>query len=144
MEEREEEQINKVPLLGDIPVLGWLFKNKSVERRKTNLLVFLTPHIVKEAEQLARLTDSKKADYARSQEMYSKGELLVKFRDGLQENRISEILSAEGASIISEMKPKGLYLIKLKKEQDVREAVKKFNTYEEVEYAEPNYIMKIQ
>jgi len=144
MEEREDEQVNKVPILGDIPVLGWLFKNKSVEKRKTNLLVFLTPHIIKEADHLAKLSDSKKTDFARAEERYSKGELLVQFKGGIQETRISEILSAEGAAVISEMKPKGLYLIKLKKEQDVREAVKKFNAYEEVEYAEPNYIMKIQ
>jgi general secretion pathway protein D len=144
MEEREDEQVNKVPILGDIPVLGWLFKNKSVEKRKTNLLVFLTPHIIKEAEHLAKLSDSKKTDFARAEERYSKGELLVQFKGGIQETRISEILSAEGAAVISEMKPKGLYLIKLKKEQDVREAVKKFNAYEEVEYAEPNYIMKMK
>jgi hypothetical protein len=106
--------------------------------------VFLTPHIIKEAEHLAKLSDSKKTDFARAEERYSKGELLVQFKGGIQETRISEILSAEGAAVISEMKPKGLYLIKLKKEQDVREAVKKFNAYEEVEYAEPNYIMKIQ
>ncbi len=53
MQEKEEQNVTKVPILGDIPVLGWLFKHKSVSRQKTNLLVFLTPHIVKEAEQLS-------------------------------------------------------------------------------------------
>jgi len=144
MEERENEQINKVPILGDIPVLGWLFKNKSVQKEKTNLLVFLTPHIVKEAEHLAKITDSKKTDFARAEGRYSEGELLVQFRMGIQETRTLEILSAEGAAVISEMKPKGLYLIRLRRGQEVREAVRIFNAYEEVEYAEPNYIMKIQ
>ena len=144
MQEKQEENITKVPLLGDIPVLGWLFKNKSISKNKTNLLVFLTPHIVKGAEQLSILTDTKKTDFAKSEGRYKQGELLIKFSEETIEERISEILSAEGASIMSVLKPKGLYLIRLKKEQDVRDAVKIFNKYKEVEYAEPNYMMKIK
>jgi general secretion pathway protein D len=144
MEEREEENIYKVPLLGDIPLLGWLFKTKSLEKKKTNLIVFLTPHIVKDAEQLLKLTDNKTLEFAKAGDRYKQGELLIKFSEETIEERISEILSAEGASIISVLKPKGLYLIRLKKEQDVRNAVKIFNNYKEVEYAEPNYMMKIQ
>ena len=41
-----------VPWLSDIPYLGWLFKITSEEVRKINLLVFLTPHIVRSAEDL--------------------------------------------------------------------------------------------
>ncbi|MDR1530086.1 MAG: type IV pilus secretin PilQ [Burkholderiales bacterium] len=47
----EEEILNdvdKVPLLGDIPVLGYLFKTTGRESKKTELLVFLTPRIVKD------------------------------------------------------------------------------------------------
>ena len=40
------EEINKVPLLGDIPYMGWLFKNRLLTTRKTELLVFITPKIV--------------------------------------------------------------------------------------------------
>jgi type IV pilus assembly protein PilQ len=39
-------QINKVPGLGDIPILGWLFKNKAVNDNRTELLIFLTPTII--------------------------------------------------------------------------------------------------
>jgi len=46
----------QVPLLGDIPLLGNLFKFKSVSRQKTNLLIFLTPHIIKQAQDIARVT----------------------------------------------------------------------------------------
>ena len=42
-----QDQTTKVPWLGDIPVLGWAFKSTSRELRKTNLIVFLTPHIVR-------------------------------------------------------------------------------------------------
>ena len=41
-----QEEINKVPLLGDIPYLGWLFKNRLLSTKKTELLVFITPKIV--------------------------------------------------------------------------------------------------
>jgi hypothetical protein len=68
----------------------------------------------------------------------------VQFRDTISERRIAEILTAEGASVLSGLKPKGPYHIKLKEGQDVREALESFSKYPEVEYAEPNYIMRIQ
>lgn len=43
-EENRTEQ--KIPLLGDIPFLGWLFRNQTRRTTKTNLLIFLTPTIV--------------------------------------------------------------------------------------------------
>ncbi|HIE64574.1 MAG: secretin N-terminal domain-containing protein [Nitrospira sp.] len=42
----------KIPLLGDLPLLGWLFKVQSKRFEKTNLMIFLTPHIVKEQSDL--------------------------------------------------------------------------------------------
>ena len=42
----EREDISKVPLLGDVPVLGNLFKNKARTSIKTELLIFLTPKVV--------------------------------------------------------------------------------------------------
>jgi general secretion pathway protein D len=42
----------KIPFLGDIPLLGWLFKSKSVQTEKLNLLVFLTPHLLDEEDSL--------------------------------------------------------------------------------------------
>lgn len=40
---------NKVPLLGDIPVLGWMFKNKVKSDTKNELLIFITPKIMQES-----------------------------------------------------------------------------------------------
>ncbi|MBI2082779.1 MAG: type II secretion system secretin GspD [Deltaproteobacteria bacterium] len=40
--------ISKVPLLGDIPILGWLFKTRRKSKQKVNLVVFLTPNIIRE------------------------------------------------------------------------------------------------
>jgi general secretion pathway protein D len=45
----------KVPCLGDIPIVGWLFKSETRNTTRTNLLIFLTPYIVatpKEAEEI--------------------------------------------------------------------------------------------
>ena len=47
---------SKVPLLGDIPLLGKLFKFSAKSNQKTELLIFLTPHIVQMPSQLAALT----------------------------------------------------------------------------------------
>ncbi len=46
---------SKVPFLGDIPLLGNLFKRKSSSSAKTELMIFLTPHIIQAPSQLAAL-----------------------------------------------------------------------------------------
>lgn len=50
---------SKVPLLGDIPLLGWLFKSKSVTQVKSNLMVFLRPTIVNNTGVARKLTEDK-------------------------------------------------------------------------------------
>ncbi len=50
------EAETKVPILGDIPGLGWLFKRTSSQEKKTNLLVFINPTIIKSPEDLDRVT----------------------------------------------------------------------------------------
>ena len=45
-EQTDSEDVTKVPLLGDIPVVGNLFKNKSVSTSKTELLIFITPRSI--------------------------------------------------------------------------------------------------
>jgi general secretion pathway protein D len=47
---------SKVPILGDIPVLGQLFKFTAKADQKNELMIFLTPHIVQMPSQLAALT----------------------------------------------------------------------------------------
>jgi type IV pilus assembly protein PilQ len=47
-EQQESKAINKVPVLGDLPVLGMLFRNKATSDQKTELLIFITPKIVDE------------------------------------------------------------------------------------------------
>ena len=56
IEDRLTDSEQKVPLLGDIPILGWLFKNKSKRNQKTNLLVFLRPVVIRSAEENYAIT----------------------------------------------------------------------------------------
>ncbi|HTG00259.1 MAG TPA: type II secretion system secretin GspD [Nitrospirota bacterium] len=50
---------SKVPLLGDIPILGWLFKSKTTSVEKTNLMIFITPYIIKNEGEAEDLTKKK-------------------------------------------------------------------------------------
>jgi len=53
---------SKVPLLGDIPLLGWLFRFQSRQVDKLNLLVFLTPTLVRDESDMVELNARKSAD----------------------------------------------------------------------------------
>lgn len=61
--EQFDDAETKVPFLGDIPFLGWIFKQKSKSLQKVNLLVFLTPHIVRNAEDLQREAIRKRLEF---------------------------------------------------------------------------------
>ena len=50
----------RVPCLGDIPVLGWAFKSMSKSSEKTNLFVFLTPHVIKNPVEADKVYKKKK------------------------------------------------------------------------------------
>lgn len=48
----ESETVTKLPLLGDIPLLGYLFKNRVKQETMSTLLVFITPQIIRSAEDM--------------------------------------------------------------------------------------------
>lgn len=50
IDDAESITSSRVPLLGDVPVLGNLFKTKTRERSKTNLIVFITPYVIRDRE----------------------------------------------------------------------------------------------
>lgn len=50
--ETETDTETKIPILGDLPLVGALFRGKSKQSRKVNLVVFLTPHIIEEPADL--------------------------------------------------------------------------------------------
>ncbi|WP_106640053.1 type II secretion system secretin GspD [Allosphingosinicella vermicomposti] len=65
LDDNERRTIEKIPFLGDLPVLGNLFKSKGKARAKTNLMVFIRPTILKTTED-ARAMSGRRYDYIRN------------------------------------------------------------------------------
>ncbi len=74
---------NKVPLLGDLPVLGWLFKYQQKQRKKTNLMVFLKPTILRD-DAAARNVAGDRYDYVIGERQRQDGKLPLNAADAYQ------------------------------------------------------------
>ena len=59
MSDRVRNSVSKVPLLGDIPLLGYFFKYKKKTVEKTNLLIVLTPYVIRDQADLRRILKKK-------------------------------------------------------------------------------------
>lgn len=59
LDDNERRTIEKIPLLGDIPGLGALFRSKARTRTKTNLMVFIRPTILRTPEDSRRVTEQR-------------------------------------------------------------------------------------
>ena len=68
IDEDVQESISKVPLLGDIPLLGHLFKTSSTSKRKRNLMVFLRPTIVRDGMTMNKISH-RKYNYIRAEQL---------------------------------------------------------------------------
>jgi general secretion pathway protein D len=76
IQDQDTDTVNKIPLLGDIPGLGWLFKTSSKERKKTNLMIMLTPRIIRGAREMAEVSEKQKTiftDAVKSDEPFNLG-----------------------------------------------------------------------
>jgi general secretion pathway protein D len=80
---RVTESVTKVPILGDIPWLGWLFRRTSSQEEKTNLLIFISPTIIEDAEDLERVTNRNRTA--------AKGFLTDKVINAVPENFFGEL-----------------------------------------------------
>lgn len=89
IDDQRELAEEKIPFLGDIPVMGNLFKQSSRERRRRNLMVFIRPTIIRDKE-TARAATDRKFDYIRAREILNSGqpvsemEQLIKRVTGLE------------------------------------------------------------
>lgn len=61
MQDRYELRVSKVPILGDIPLLGELFKSTRKDKEKTELLIFMTPHVAMNQKRLKNISDQEQA-----------------------------------------------------------------------------------
>lgn len=75
MEDNKTKDAKKVPLLGDIPVLGNLFKRRNDSKTKTELVIFLTPHVVQSADALAAVSASERGRLELVPKVFSKEEM---------------------------------------------------------------------
>ena len=57
--DEQAETIHEVPLLGDIPILGALFRRKEDTKLERNLLIFITPHVLETAEEIEAIRQKK-------------------------------------------------------------------------------------
>lgn len=67
IEDRVTETVSKIPLLGDIPWLGNLFKSQGRGHKKTNLMVFLRPYVMRDSE-VSNAVANDRYEYIRNQE----------------------------------------------------------------------------
>jgi general secretion pathway protein D len=62
IQDRAINAVHKTPILGDIPVLGWLFRDQTTTKTKTNLLLFLTPYIIRDQTDYQRILERKRRE----------------------------------------------------------------------------------
>ncbi|WJT06793.1 type II secretion system secretin GspD [Vibrio harveyi] len=80
VDERALESESKVPLLGDIPVLGHLFKSTSTQTEKRNLMVFIKPTIIRDGMTADGITQ-RKYNFIRAEQLYKAQEGLKRMDD---------------------------------------------------------------
>ena len=86
-----QDEINdaktQVPCLGNVPVLGWAFKQSASRKGKTNLLIFITPHIVTSPEDVERVTTHKELQSDKALEIQEK------LREGQPQDNLELLLN---------------------------------------------------
>ncbi len=68
IDDKLRDEVSKVPVLGDIPLLGWLFRSHQTSKEKQNLMVFMRPSIMRDAGAAAFHTN-RKYNYLRAQQI---------------------------------------------------------------------------
>jgi general secretion pathway protein D len=64
IQERTLRSVSRVPLLGSLPIIGWAFRSEQTKKTKTNLLLFLTPYIIRDQSDYRRIFERKMAERA--------------------------------------------------------------------------------
>jgi general secretion pathway protein D len=70
VQDRNVTSVSKVPLLGDIPILGWAFRSTNTVKKKTNLLLLLTPYIIRDQSDFRRILERKQREHRELYELY--------------------------------------------------------------------------
>ncbi|MBL4869487.1 MAG: type II secretion system secretin GspD, partial [Robiginitomaculum sp.] len=88
---QDDEQLfrSKVPILGDIPIIGELFKSKNKSRKRTNLMVFIRPTIIRSSADAVPITNQK-MDLIRAEQYRRNGSEVSKLDQALQQMYIQD------------------------------------------------------
>ena len=101
MRDRVRESESKIPLLGDLPLIGWFFKKHSSETEKVNLLLVLTPYIVRDSEDFQTIFERKLDEYETFAEDYYGHE--ARYRAHIDYRRKNGPLALLGRKIRNEL-----------------------------------------
>jgi general secretion pathway protein D len=71
MSDRASETVTKVPILGDIPVIGFFFRSTTKDLKKTNIIIALTPYVISDLSDLRRVAEKKMRERREFIERYS-------------------------------------------------------------------------
>ena len=63
MRDKETESVSKIPFLGDIPLIGLLFRRTSTQVEKSNLLMIIVPHVISDPSDLKRIYEQRREEY---------------------------------------------------------------------------------
>ena len=74
--DKTTESVEKVPLLGDIPIVNILFKSTKTEDEKVNLFIFITPHIIRTDSEINEITNDRKKTVGQTESEETKEEIL--------------------------------------------------------------------
>jgi len=135
MQEHKEKTIDRVPFLSSIPVIGKLFQYHTESIQKTNLLIFLTPHIISDDKDADEITSNKKKEFSKATQRCNENEIMVKFWDGTQQKDINTILQLEQAHVVTD--ENRLYQLRFSSSRPVRRELKHFKSYPQVESVIP-------
>jgi general secretion pathway protein D len=81
MQDSKTNSTTKIPLLGDIPILGALFRTETKDKAKTELLIFITPIVAATDKDLERISNEKKTENQMIDKAYSKKDLGFEDKD---------------------------------------------------------------
>lgn len=95
MQNSKSDAQSKIPILGDIPLLGAAFRHKAKATTKTELLIFLTPHIVMAPTQLAAVSAKERGNAQLAPKAFSEQEL----------NRFLDTLPAKDSALPDDKAP---------------------------------------
>jgi general secretion pathway protein D len=95
IDETNIEEESKVPWLGNVPVLGWLFRSTDDNVRKTNLLIFLTPHIIRTRADHASESIRKREEFWQS----SEDALQLSRKERQEADRIADEAAKQGVPV---------------------------------------------